>query len=295
MTTIASQTTGYSPEGTMTQLPPGDNLRLSALADGGQGGLGQAVFFDASGFVHINDGTVPGELCAGVIFPNRLTESSTVAGAKRTMVWQGYGSNVPASTITNDAPTAASQCVPIWDAGNGVPGLLSNYSGSNRSLIGLCFGLDDYGRPRYWAGPVASAVARSVMMSNGATLASFPISDALATDAIAERTIPHAQLHGTVTSIVFNGAAVAANNTDYAIITVAKRDGAGGGAVTLGTYDTRITGNGAITAFVDASFTLSVVAGALNLLETDIITITTTKGGAGQVLTGAVLVNGKVI
>ena len=43
---------------------------------------------------------------------------------------------------------------------------------------------------------------------------------------------------------------------------------------------------GAVTAFVPASFTLSVVAGALYLLETDIVTITTVKGGAGKVITG---------
>lgn len=206
-----------------------------------------------------------------------------------------HGCGQPASTIANDSFAAADVCTVAFDAGNGVPGKLSNYSGSNRSIMGLVFGLDDAGNPRVWSGPVASLCARALLAANTTRLASTEIADAAASTAISEKTIDHAQLHGVVTSIVFNGAAIAADNTDYITVTVSKRDGAGGGAVVLGTLDTRAANNGAITAFVDKAFTLSVVAGALNLLETDIVTITTVKGGSGKVITGAVLVNGKVI
>ena len=69
----------------------------------------------------------------------------------------------------------------------------------------------------------------------------------------------------------------------------------GGGAVTIATYDSRAAGNGAATAFVPKAWTLSVVAGALDLLETDEVTIAIVKGGSGQVLTGRINITGKAI
>lgn len=297
MTATVSQFLGYSPEGTTTQLPPGDNLPLAATADGGQGGHGQAVFFDATGRIAINDGTVPGLVCAGVIFPAKLTQTSAIAGARRTMVWQGYGSNVPASTVANDAPTIASQCVPVWDAGNGVIGLLSNNAGSNRPLIGLCFGLDDRGNPRYWAGPVASAVARSVLVSSAFIHAWYTITDAAAGTTTAERAIPSSKIHGIINRVEFVGAAVAADNTDYVTITIRKHSLADAyvTGTTVATYDSRAANNGAISAFTPAAFTLSGTAANLEKLETDIYTIEVAKGGAGKQLVGEITVNGKAI
>lgn len=292
MTATASSNNGWGPINTATQLPGGDTLPAQANAQAGQG---QTVFFDSSGNVALNDGTVPGLVCAGVAFPDKLSPLSAVAGGAAIMVHQGFGAGQPASTESGDGFTAANFLTVCFDAGNGVPGKKSNHGGSNRSIIGLVFGVDERGYPRVWAGPIASLLARWLLAADNHKLASTEIADAAASTAISEKTIDHAQLHGTVTSIVFNGAAIAADNTDYVTITVAKRDGAGGGAVTLGTYDSRAANNGAVTAFVDAAFTLSAVAGALNLLETDIVTITTAKGGSGKVITGAVLVNGKVI
>jgi hypothetical protein len=134
-----------------------------------------------------------------------------------------------------------------------------------------------------------------VLIADRFSLASTEIADAAASTAIAEKAIRRPKVKGTVTSIEFTGAAIAADNTDYVTVTVAKRDGAGGSPVTLGTYDSRAANNGAVTAFVPALFTLSVVAGALYLLETDIVTITTVKGGSGKVITGPVTVHGKAI
>jgi hypothetical protein len=292
VTATASSSNGWAPVALNTQLPGGDTIPQQASV---QAGMGQAVFFNASGHAAINDGTVPGLVCAGVAYPDKMSALSSTAAATQVMVHQGIGVGQPASTISLDSFTAADVCTPCFDAGNGVPGKKSNHSGSNRSLIGIVLGVDERVYPRVWAGPVASAIGRGLLLSNSYRLASTAIADAAASDAIAERTISHAQLHGVVTSIVFNGAAIAADNTDYITVTVSKRDGAGGGAVSLGTYDSRAANNGAVTAFVDASFTLSVVAGALNLLETDVVTITTVKGGSGKVITGVVLVNGKVI
>lgn len=292
MTATASSQNGWAPIQPGTQLPSGDTVPLAASAQAGQG---QAVYFDANGDVALNDGTVPGLVCAGVADPGKLSVLSTTRAASALMVHQGFGTGQPDSTIANDSFSAVDQCVVAFDVGNGVPGKLSNYSGSNRSIMGLVFGVDDMGNPRVWAGPVASAVARAVLIEKNFSLASTEIADAAASTAIAEKAIRRPKVKGTITSIEFTGAAIAADVTDYITVTVSKRDGAGGGAVSLGTYDSRAANNGAVTAFVPASFTLSVVAGALYLLETDIVTITTVKGGSGKVITGPVTVHGKAI
>lgn len=292
MTATASSTNGWEPQDFKAQLAPGALLKLTA---GASAGYGQNLYFSASlGSVALNDGTVPGLVSAGVCM-ERLAGPSGVEGGEGVRVHQGVGGYQAASTIANDSFTALDFLSVAFDAGNGVPGKLSNYGGSNRSIMGLVFGVNKDLAPYVWTGPVASLCARALLVLNAFALASFSIADASAGATIAERSIRRPRVKGTITSIVFNGAAIAANNTDYITVTVAKRDGAGGSPVTLGTYDSRAANNGAVTAFVDASFTLSVVAGALNLLETDIVTITVAKSGSGQTITGEFLINGKVI
>ena len=102
---------------------------------------------------------------------------------------------------------------------------------------------------------------------------------------------------GTITGVEFDGAAVAADNTDYDVITISRRDAADAyaSATTIATYDTRAAGQGAISAFVPAAFALSAVAGVLNVLETTRYTITVAKNGAGKVLSGAFTINGQVL
>lgn len=291
MTATVSQTLGFAPVQPGTQLPSGATVPLAASA---QGGMGQALYFDASGNTALNDGSVPGLVSAGFIWPGRLTTLSTTAAAACAMVHQGFA-ELPDSTIESDSFSAADQCVVAFDAGNGVPGKKSNHSSASRSIIGLVFGVNDAGNPIVWGGPVASAVARGILLAKNYPLASTEIADAASSTAIAEKAIRRPKVKGTVTSIEFTGAAIAADVTDYITVTVSKRDGAGGGAVSLGTYDSRAANQGAVTAFTPASFLLSVVAGALYLLETDVVTITTVKGGSGKVITGQVLVNGKAI
>jgi hypothetical protein len=285
-------TMGWGPEGTNTQLPAGSLVPMQASAQGGQG---QPLFFDASGNAALNDGASPGLVCAGVVFPAKLTDTSSTAAAAKAMVHEGMGGGVQASTASSDGFTAADVLAVAWDAGNGTPGKKSNLSGSNRSIMGLVLGLLSDGTPRTWVGRVAHTVARALMIADAYPLASTEIADAAASTAIAEKAIRRPKIHGKVTSIELTGAAIAADNTDYITVTVAKRDGAGGGAVTLGTYDSRAANQGAVTAFTPAAFSLSAVAAALYLLETDIVTITTVKGGSGKVITGQVLVNGKAI
>lgn len=291
MTTAAS-TNGWAPEGAGTQLPPGDNLPLAASQ---QAGLGQILMYDASGNVILADGTDPGLYAAGRAYPEKLSGTSTTAAAAALLAWTGYGSGDPASTIASDGFSKIDVCTPAFVADGNMLGKKSNDSGSNRGLAGLVLGVDVNGNPRSYVGPIAQAIARGVLIADRFMLASTEIADAAANTAISEKAILRPRVKGTVTSISLTGAAIVADNTDYITVTVSKRDGAGGGAVVLGTYDSRAANNGAVTAFVPAEFTLSVVAGALYLLETDIVTITTVKGGSGKVITGQVLVNGKAI
>ncbi len=278
--------------GNESAVQTGGSFPVAASVQVGRGQFPTAA--PATGYASLNDGTVPNQIGIGVGDPSFYSDIATVAGQQTVRVWQGETHGMVASTETNDSLTAADIGTPFFIANENTPGKLSNLSGSNRSLGGLVLGMFA-GFPIIWAGVVAWLVARATLITNGFAHAWFAIADAAASDTIAERAIPRSRVHGLITAIQFTGAAVTGDNTDYAVITISKRDGAGGGAVSLGVYDTRITGNSTITAFTPASFTLSVVAGALSLLETDIVTITVTKGNAGKVLTGSILVNGKAI
>lgn len=228
-------------------------------------------------------------------FADRDNVADSTAGASHMIARQSFVSGFPSSTETNDAILASDIAVPCYAVDNQTVGKLSNFGGTNRSLLGLALGVDaDNNTAIIYPGPIGWLLGKLAIMSGAANVAEYAIADAAASDAIAERVIPSSKLHGLITAIQFTGAAVAANNTDYVTITVSKRDGAGGGAVVLGTYDSRAANQGAVTAFVPAAFSLSAVAGALNVLETDVITLTVAKGGAGKTLTGAIRVITKV-
>lgn len=292
MTATPSSFNSWCPDGIGTQLPPGATVRNQASAQIGQG---QLATFDASGNAALNDGTVPGLVAAGVGYPGKLSDTNVTAGVAATSMWWGFGSMV-FSTGSGDGFTATDAGgVVAFIATENTIGRKSNVGGSNRSIAGMVYGLNSDGTARFWGGPMAQAFARQRLILDAFTLASQGIADAAANTATAEKVIKRPKVKGTVTDITFIGAAIVADNTDYDTITISRRDGAGGAAVVLGTYDTRAANNGAITAFTPALFTLSVVAGALFLLETDIVTLTVVKGGAGKVLTGEFLVNGKVI
>lgn len=268
---------------------------------------GQIALVSAStGNAQLADDETPNMIAGGTANMAEQSASSTTAGAARLFVSWGSAVGRPASTTANDTPSAASIGVPAWVAGASTYGLLTHtgtVAGAtlkNRSIGGLFLGLDPdspvggTARPYVWEGPVAQAVARGVMVANAFMLASTEIADAAANTAIAEKAIRRPKIHGRVTSVELTGAAIAADDTDYITVTIAKRDGAGGGATTIATYDSRAANNGAVTAFVPAAFTLG-TGTALDLLESDIVTVTTVKGGSGKVITGTILVNGKAI
>lgn len=79
------------------------------------------------------------------------------------------------------------------------------------------------------------------------------------------------------------GTNVASNATNYLVVTISKRDGAGGAAVTLATYNTHPSAQGAITQWQPAAF--SVVANAdATIAAGSLLTYTVGKQGTGQLL-----------
>ena len=295
MSATATANNGAAPINLTTQLPPGDTVPMQASASAGQG---QAVFYNAAGDTALNDGATPALVCAGMTYPDKIATASSVAGVSTLMVFQGFSSGQPASTIANDSFTKADFCTVAFDAGSGVPGKLSNYSGSNRSILGLVFGVDERGYPRLWAGPQASAMARAFLLVSAKVLGWFAhVVDGSASTTTAEKSIMREPVHGTITAVKFTSlGTMAADNTDYVGINVYKADGAGGTHVLVASYDSRAANQGAIAAGVPVSFALSAVAGALNLLETDVMSYEVTKAGSGKVVpVGVLSVIGKVI
>lgn len=228
-------------------------------------------------------------------FSDRDDEAGASNGAASFLGRQQFVSGFPSSEESGDAILASDIAVPCWAVDNQTVGKKSNHDGTNRSLLGIAFGVDpDNNTPIFLPGPIGWTLGRAAHLADLAAGAEYQIADAAANTATTERVIPRKKIHGKVVGIDFTGAAVGADNTDYFTATISKRDGAGGAAVVLGTYDSRAANQGAITAFVPAAFALSAVVGALDLLETDIVTITITKANAGKALTGAFRVVQKV-
>lgn len=291
MTAATGRVFGPKPFGDNVPIPWAMSLPLAANVDPSRNWL--MGLSPTTGYVVTMAGDVTDLVSSG--FSDRDATVSTVAGQAFYLGRQQFVSGFPNSDGASDAILSTDFCVPCWAVDNQTVGKLSNLSGVNRSLLGLAFGLDpDNDTPIIFPGPIGWQLARVGVMADHALFASVPVVDAVASDTIAERAIPTEKLHGKISAIQIVGAAIAANNTDYITVTVSKRDGAGGGAVVLGTYDSRAANQGAITAFTPAAFSLSVVAGALNLLETDIVTLTVAKGGSGKLISGFVRLIGKV-
>lgn len=154
--------------------------------------------------------------------------------------------------------------------------------GTNRSLGGLFLGIDeDSGNPILWPGRIAHAIALGLAMGRApAALWQKAAADGAAGTATAESVIPRPMLACRVVGIeLVPAAALTADDTDYATITVRKRDGAGGAASVIASVTTKITGgSGNWTAFVPVS--LGTITNA-DLLAGDILTVEITKAASG--------------
>jgi hypothetical protein len=274
---------------TESQAIPGYFARF--LGASAQVGKGQFVTVaPATGYASLADGTVPNQISGGIGDFADQSDTSTVAGVAAARLTDRMVSGIPASTSSNDGFTDADFGVPFYFKDENTPGKLSNLSGSNRSLGGLVFGLDlnnsGPATPILWTGPVAHLLARATLVTNALIggWASHPV-DAMASTTTADKTMFRAQVHGVITGVrIGTLGTLAADNTDYVTINVYKADGAGGARVLVASYDSRAANQGALAAGVPKAFALSAVAGAINLLETDILTYEVLKAGAGKIV-----------
>lgn len=261
------------------------------LAANAQVGKGQFVTVSlATGYASLNDGTVPNQVAAGNGDYSDFTDTpNPTAGSAGVRCNQRWVYGLPASALSNDGFTDADFGVPFYIKDENTPGKLSNVGGVNRSLGGMVFGLASlYGSttPMLWTGPVAHALARATLVTN-ALLGGFAshILDATAGTTTAEKAMVRFPVHGVITAVEYQSmGSLAANNTDYVTINVYKADGLGGTHVLVASFDSRAANQNGMAAGVTEAFALSAVAGALNLLETDILTYEVLKAGAGQVV-----------
>lgn len=257
------------------------------LAASAQAGKGQFVTVSPStGYAALNDGTVPLQISGGQADCVDLSDTNATAAAAKIRLTDRFFFGLPASTSSNDGFTDADFGVPFYIKDENTPAKLSNLSGSNRSLGGLCFGLADDGTPLLWSGPIAHLLARAALLAQTTVGGWFGHAvDAMASTTTAEKTMHRHPVHGVVTAITITTlGTLAADNTDYVQINVYKADGAAGTHVLLGTYDSRAANQNALAAGIPKSFALSAVAGALNLLETDILSYEVLKAGAGKIV-----------
>jgi hypothetical protein len=272
-----------------TQAIPGYFTRFLGAA--AQVGRGQFVSVaPATGYGSLADGAVPLQISGGIGDFSELSDTSATAGLAQARLTDRMVSGLPASTSSNDGFTDADFGVPFYCKDENTPGKLSNLSGSNRSLGGLVFGLaiEDGASPTpiLWTGPVAHLLARATLLTQSIIGGWFghPV-DAMASTTTAEKTIHRLPVHGVITSVrITSMGTVVADNTDYVTINVYKADGAAGTHVLVASWDSRAANQNGLAAGIPDAFALSAVAGAINLLETDILTYEVLKAGAGKIV-----------
>lgn len=115
-----------------------------------------------------------------------------------------------------------------------------------------------------------------------------PADDGSASTATAEVLVFRAPVAGKIVSahLTATSGGVTANDTDYATVTVSKRDGAGGSATTIATYSSTVAGGG-MTQWVPKA--LTVTEADATFAAGSIITVKITKPGSGVVVRAGAL------
>lgn len=268
-------------------IPPQLDFPLLGNA---QGGKLQFITIDpATGLASPADDNTPGQISAGLQFPDELSAKDAGNGNATVRVMERAAVCLAPSTIANDGFAATDVGCPVWIADTNTPGKLSHTSTKNRSMGGFFLGLVAYGSTgiRFIGGVVGQLLGRAAMMADafpGGSLAKA-IDAGAATD-LAETFLDGiARVHGPVAAVYFDvsGTTLAASGgTDYKTLILCKRTAAlPGTQVTVATADTKTT---AWTQFTSIPFTLSAVAGAIDLLEDDLLTVYETHGGSGAII-----------
>lgn len=107
--------------------------------------------------------------------------------------------------------------------------------------------------------------------------------DALAADAYTMFSFKAPFAFQVVEAVITPGAALTANASNNAVVTLAKADGAGGGATTIATHTSDVAG-GNWVADVFKTLTNSATFAATLVARGQIVTLKLTKGGTGVVV-----------
>jgi hypothetical protein len=295
-----STTSGYAPEGNVTQLPGGQLVPLAANV---QAGGGQILNYDASGNAVLMDGTVPGQYVAGEVYPGLgfIGANPSTAGQFNAGLWQGFGGHTQVSTGAGDAFTASSVSQVAWGAAGDTIGALSRDAfGNNRSLVGIVSGLYPDGTPRFWTGQPAQIVGRALHSAENSNAGrhDYPADVSASTDqgsltgGAALLTIGFLMLcdktHKIITGVeIIPTATQAAAGTNYRVIQLWKLDTTGvvplASSPLVATFTTATQG---LVVGQPTQFALSgtVAGGNLVMVETDILVGTSIHQGSGVAL-----------
>jgi len=166
-------------------------------------------------------------------------------------------------------------------------------------MVGVFYGLriDSQGQTRtvLWSGFAGWMAARTAHIADNVLFGqhAYLVDAGAATDLTEiQFSQARAKLHGKITSIEFiANATLAADATNYKTLTVTKYAADGTAPVVVGTMTTVLV----TTKWVAKAFTLSAVAGALDVLEGDTFTIQNSHTASGAVTpAGVIRINGKV-
>ncbi len=271
------------PVGTESAVQTGLEVPQPASSQIGQGQL--ATISPSTGYAALNDGTIPNQIGAGIGYPGKLTQSNPTAAQSVALLWQGQFREMPASTIANDGIAITDVGKTWFIANENTPGILSNSSGSNRSMGGVILGLFNK-LPHLLGGVVGWLLARAAHGADNESAGTI----AYASDATASTDqgtaadpllIPRRKLHGHITSIeIIPSADLALALTNYRVVTIYKINTLTNVVgPTVGTFST-LTQN--LAKRTPTQFTLSATATDLDMLETDILGFASlhTAGGA---------------
>lgn len=252
-------------------------IRRSLDADAGAMFPGWLAMLNAGGNVvpATSGATKVGQISAGVLFSE--TDAVASDGDADVLLEQrafviAQSSTEGDSFVQADAPAVA------YAVDNCHIGKL----GTERSVGGLFLGIDlETGKALLLPGPVAHAIALGLARGKVPSARwQKAATDGAANTATAESPVPREPLACRVVSAAYvPGGALTADDTDFATLTLRKRNGAGGSAVAIASVTTKITGgSGNWTAFVPVS--LGTISNP-DLLATDILTIEIAKAGSG--------------
>jgi hypothetical protein len=244
--------------------------RLVGSNDSNSAPLYAPCYFDVAAATKILGGTIVCVDASGNATP-AVTDGSAVSTLKVVGIARDTADNTSGSA--GDLKIAVYTGISLWENGDTITktsiGAVA-FAGDNqtvykasssgkRPVCGIIRGLDSAGKVWVQMLPgFVSGFSSAVSQVENATFVGNSGAGAL-TDAQAETAIFRIPNNATITSIkIVPTGAVSANDTNYATITIARRDGAGGSPATISAPTTKITGGtGNWVAFTTIDLTLA--------------------------------------